>query len=75
MAGLKAVHKQELKGQINLEIKANIQYNLCNFKTVATKYSETDKGQLVIIACDNLRDYHIENKQSTVGDENPESGW
>lgn len=60
---------------IDLEIKANIQYNLCNFKTVATKYSETDKGQLVISACDNLRDYHIENKQPTVGDENPESGW
>ena len=60
---------------IDLEIKANIQHNLCNFKTVATKYSETDKGQLVISACDNLRDYHIENKQPTVGDKNPESGW
>ena len=57
------------------EIKANIQYSLCNFRIVAEKYPNSSKGQLVRGACDNLRDYHIENKQPTVGDENPESGW
>lgn len=43
------------------EVCANIQYTLCNFKTVAEKYPNTKKGLLVRGKCDNLHDYHIES--------------
>lgn len=57
------------------EIKANIQYELCNFRMVAEKYPNTDKGQLVRGACDKLSDYHIENNRPTAFEENPETRW
>lgn len=40
------------------EIAANIQYMLCNFKTVALNYPNTEKGRLVRGKCDNLYDHH-----------------
>lgn len=43
------------------ETAANIQYMLCNFKTVAYKYPNTEKGCLVRGKCDNLNDYHAES--------------
>ena len=39
------------------ETAANIHYALLNFKTVAKKYPNTIKGQLVRGQCDNLVDY------------------
>ena len=42
------------------EVAANIQYELCNFKTVAEKYPNTEKGTLVRGKCDKLIDYHAE---------------
>ena len=42
------------------ETGANIQYMLCNFKTVARNYPNTEKGQLVRGKCDNLYDYHAD---------------
>ena len=57
------------------EIKANIQYELCNFRMVAEKYPNTDKGQLVRGTCDKLSDYHIENNRPTAFEENPETRW
>ena len=41
------------------EVAANIQYELCNFKTVAEKYPNTEKGTLVRGKCDRLIDYHL----------------
>ena len=43
------------------EIAAETNYMLCNFKTVAEKYPETEKGILVRGKCDNLYDYHTES--------------
>lgn len=42
------------------EIAADINYLLCNFKTIAEKYPDTPKGKLVIGKCDNLYDYHAD---------------
>lgn len=42
------------------ETGANIQYMLCNFKTVARNYPNTEKGQFVRGKCDNLYDYHAD---------------
>ena len=39
------------------EVAAEINYALCRYKTVATKYPKTAKGQLVLGKCDNLRDH------------------
>lgn len=39
------------------EIAANMQYELCNFRTVAQQYPETEKGILVRGKCDRLIDY------------------
>lgn len=44
------------------EVAAEIQYQLCNFKTVADKYPNTEKGALVRGKCDKLYDYHVERK-------------
>ena len=41
------------------EVAANIQYELCNFKTVAEKYPNTEKGLLVRGKCDRLIDYNL----------------
>lgn len=46
------------------ETGANIQYMLCNFKTVARNYPNTEKGQLVRGKCDNLYDHHAESYRS-----------
>lgn len=45
------------------EYGANIQYDRCNYKTVANKYPITIKGELVRGSCDHLIDYHAENKR------------
>ncbi len=42
------------------EAGAAIQYMLCNFKTLAKKYPNTEKGKLVRGQCDNLCDHHLE---------------
>ena len=44
------------------EVAANINYELCNFKTIADKYPNTEKGALVRGKCDKLHDYHVERK-------------
>lgn len=44
-------------------IAAQIQYDLCNFKTVATKYADTPLGQYVKGECDNLYDHHVERRR------------
>ncbi len=44
------------------EVAAEIQYQLCNFKTVAEKYPNTHKGKLVRGKCDKLYDYHAFTK-------------
>lgn len=41
------------------EVAANIHYALCNYKSVAERYPNTEKGRLVRGACDKLRDYHV----------------
>ncbi len=46
------------------EVAANIQYELCNFKTVAEKYPNTEKGTLVRGKCDKLIDYHAEKHRT-----------
>lgn len=46
------------------ETGANIQYMLCNFKTVARGYPNTEKGRLVRGKCDNLYDHHAESYRS-----------
>ena len=46
------------------EVAAALQYNMCNFKTVAKKYPDTEYGRLVKGACDNLKDYHAETYYS-----------
>lgn len=46
------------------EVAANIHYELCNFKTVAEKYPNTEKGALVRGKCDKLIDYHAERHQT-----------
>ena len=43
------------------EVAAEINYELCNFKTIAEKYPDTQKGKLVRGKCDKLYDYHVEN--------------
>ena len=43
------------------EMAAETNYMLCNFKTVAEKYPDTEKGILVRGKCDNLYDYHAES--------------
>ena len=48
------------KMAIDDEVAASIQYELCNFKTIARKYPDTHYGILVKGACDNLKDYHAE---------------
>ena len=40
------------------EVAANINYALLNFKTVAKRYPNTTKGELVRGQCDNLVDYN-----------------
>ena len=48
------------------EVAADIQYRFCNFKTVAHRYGNTEKGRLVKGQCDNLYDHHAESyKRST----------
>ena len=49
------------------EVAAEINYALCNYRTVAEKYPYTKKGKLVIGQCDNLRDYHAESFLSRSG--------
>jgi hypothetical protein len=49
------------------EVAAEINYALCNYRTVAEKYPNTKKGKLVIGQCDNLRDYHAESFLSRSG--------
>jgi hypothetical protein len=49
------------------EVAAEIQYELCNFKTVANKYPNTQKGKLVIGKCDKLYDYHVGSKYPASG--------
>ncbi len=44
-------------------IAAQIQYDLCNYKTVATKYADTALGQYVKGECDNLYDHHLERRR------------
>jgi hypothetical protein len=39
------------------EVAAEINYALHRYKTVATKYPKTTKGQLVLARCDNLCDH------------------
>lgn len=39
------------------EIAASIYYDLCNFKTIANNYPNTEFGKLVRGKCDNLYDY------------------
>lgn len=46
------------------ETAANLQYMLCNYRTVAKKYPNTAKGELVRGKCDNLYDYHAESHRS-----------
>ena len=46
------------------EVAAEINYALCNYRTVADKYPNTKKGKLVIGQCDNLCDYHAESYRS-----------
>jgi hypothetical protein len=43
------------------EVAAEINYALCNYRTVAEKYPNTKKGKLVIGQCDNLCDYHADS--------------
>lgn len=45
------------------QIAAHIQYGLCNFKTVATVYGDTDLGRYVKGECDKLIDYHLEKRR------------
>ena len=52
--------KLAIETATDIELKAQMEYKLCNFLTVAQKYPNTEKGKLVRGACDNLRDYHIE---------------
>ena len=50
------------------EVAAEINYELCNFKTVAEKYPNTKKGELVRGKCDKLYDYHADSyKPRTIG--------
>lgn len=42
------------------EVAAMIQYDLCNFREVATKYYDTQMAKVVWGKCDNLIDYHAE---------------
>lgn len=42
------------------EMAACVQYELSNFKTVATSYRHTRYGQIVLSSCDRLRDYRRE---------------
>ena len=46
------------------EVLAEINYELCNFKTVAEKYPNTQKGELVRGKCDKLYDYHAERQKT-----------
>ena len=46
------------------EVAADIQYQMCNFKTVAEKYPNTHKGELVRGKCDKLYDYHAGTKMN-----------
>ena len=46
------------------EVAAEIQYQMCNFKTVAEKYPNTHKGELVRGKCDKLYDYHAGTKMN-----------
>ena len=46
------------------EVAAEIQYQMCNFKTVAEKYPNTHKGELVRGKCDKLIDYHAERHET-----------
>lgn len=40
------------------ELKAEMLYELCNYKTIAKKFPDTQKGRLVRGKCDRLIDYH-----------------
>lgn len=42
-------------------VAAELNYQLCNFKTVAEEYPDTEKGKLVRGECDKLIDYHAES--------------
>lgn len=67
--------KLAIETATDTELKAEMEYALCNFRTVAEKYPNTIKGQLVRGACDKLSDYHIENNRPTAFEENPETRW
>jgi hypothetical protein len=45
------------------ELAAEIQYMFCNYKTIARKYPNTQRGRLVRGQCDNLYDHHAESKR------------
>lgn len=47
------------------EVGANLNYLLCNFRTVAERYPDTEKGKLVRGECDRLIDYHAERYTPT----------
>ena len=49
------------------EVLANIHYELCNFKTVAKQFPNTEKGKLVRGKCDKLYDYHVGSKYPASG--------
>ncbi len=45
------------------ELAAEIQFMFCNYKTIARKYPNTQRGKLVRGQCDNLYDHHAESKR------------
>jgi hypothetical protein len=45
------------------ELAAEIQFMFCNYKTIAQKYPNTQRGKLVSGQCDNLYDHHAESKR------------
>lgn len=49
------------------EVLANIHYELCNFKTIAKQFPNTEKGKLVRGKCDKLYDYHVGSKYPAAG--------
>ena len=45
---------------LDYNVASELNYQLCNFKTVAEEYSNSEKGELVRGECDKLIDYHAE---------------
>ena len=67
-AAMKRVEKmtaQACQMATDPEVAAEINYTLCNYKTVAEKYPDTEKGKLVRGECDKLIDYHAERYTPT----------